>query len=50
MPFSYSYLIYMSLAGILFFKDIPDGSIILGAILIALSGLVIWWRERQNSK
>lgn len=45
MPYSYSYLIYMSAFGYLLFGDLPDGWTILGALMISVSGLVIWWRE-----
>ena len=45
MPYSYSYLIYMSVFGFLLFGDLPDRWTVLGAIMISVSGLVIWWRE-----
>lgn len=47
MPFTYSFLIYMALGGYVVFGDIPERSTILGAALIALSGVLIWARERQ---
>ncbi|WP_179379474.1 DMT family transporter [Jannaschia marina] len=46
MPFSYSFLIYLSLSGFLVFGTLPDGMTLLGAGVIAAAGLVIWWRER----
>lgn len=46
MPFSYSFLIYLAIAGFLVFGTVPDALTVLGALVIALAGLVIWWRER----
>ncbi|MCK0166276.1 DMT family transporter [Jannaschia sp. S6380] len=46
MPFSYSFLIYMTLTGLVVFGTVPDGQTVLGALVIAIAGLVIWWRER----
>ena len=45
MPYSYSYLIYMMAGGFVVFGDLPDAWTILGALMIALSGLMIWRRE-----
>ena len=45
MPYSYSYLIYMTAGGFVVFGDLPDTWTILGALIIAMSGLVIWRRE-----
>lgn len=45
MPFAYSYLIYMSLAGWVVFSEVPDGLTVAGAGIIVVSGLIIWWRE-----
>lgn len=45
MPFNYSFIVYLTLAGIVFFGDIPDQPVLLGAAIIVGSGLVIWWRE-----
>ena len=50
MPYSYSYLIYMSISGYVFFDELPDGWTIIGACLIAASGLLIWWRELQMTR
>ncbi len=49
MPFSYSFLIYMAAAGWLVFGTLPDLWSVIGAIVIAASGLVIWWRERGRA-
>ena len=45
MPYSYSYLIYMMAGGFVVFGDLPDAWTILGALMIAMSGLMIWRRE-----
>lgn len=47
MPYSYSFLIYLAVAGYLVFGTVPDGQTLLGAVVIAVAGLVIWWRERR---
>ncbi|MEM7491123.1 MAG: EamA/RhaT family transporter, partial [Pseudomonadota bacterium] len=46
MPYSYSFLIYLTAAGYLVFGAVPDLQTVLGAGVIAVAGLVIWWRER----
>ncbi|MYK31711.1 MAG: DMT family transporter [Boseongicola sp. SB0670_bin_30] len=45
MPYSYSYLIYMMAGGFVVFGDLPDAWTMLGALMIAMSGLLIWRRE-----
>ena len=50
MPYSYSYLIYMSISGYLFFDEVPDRWTIIGACLIAASGLLIWRRELRVTR
>ncbi len=45
MPFAYSFIIFMTALGFLIFGDLPDGHTILGAAIIIVSGLIIWWRE-----
>lgn len=49
-PFSYLSLIYLSLASWLIFAQPPDQWFILGAAIIALSGLYIWLRERALAR
>ncbi len=44
MPYTYSYLIYMTFAGFLVFGDVPDVWTLLGAAMICGAGLAIWWR------
>ncbi|MDB2407857.1 DMT family transporter [Jannaschia sp.] len=46
MPFSYSFLLYLSVAGFLVFGTVPDAMTMVGATIIAAAGLIIWWRER----
>lgn len=48
MPYTYSYLIYMTLGSILVFQDYPDGWTLAGAAMIAAAGLVIWRREANS--
>ncbi|MEM1374477.1 MAG: DMT family transporter [Pseudomonadota bacterium] len=42
MPFGYSFVIYLSLAGWIVFGHVPDGPTIVGAIIICAAGLIIW--------
>lgn len=45
MPFTYSGLIYLAILGFLVFGSSPDSMTLLGAFIIVISGLIIWWRE-----
>ena len=49
-PFSYLSLIYLALASWLIFNQPPDEWFILGVVIIVLSGLYIWRRERKLAK
>jgi drug/metabolite transporter (DMT)-like permease len=49
-PFSYLSLIYLSIASWLIFNQPPDQWFILGVVIIVLSGLYIWLRERMLAK
>ena len=46
MPFTYSFLIYLAVWGYAVFGTVPDLQTVVGALIIAAAGLVIWWRER----
>jgi drug/metabolite transporter (DMT)-like permease len=46
-PFAYSALIWASIAGYVFFSEIPDFWTIIGASVITASGLYIFHRERR---
>lgn len=48
MPFTYSFLIYLTISSWLVFDHLPDRFTLLGASIIVLSGLVIWARERRR--
>ncbi|MDP9137737.1 MAG: DMT family transporter [Pseudomonadota bacterium] len=45
-PFAYSALVWATLAGYVFFGEVPDVWTVAGAVLIAASGLYIFHRER----
>jgi drug/metabolite transporter (DMT)-like permease len=45
-PFAYSALIWASIAGYVFFSELPDFWTIVGALVITASGLYIFHRER----
>ena len=44
-PFIYVGLLFVTLWGILFFEEYPDEWTILGAIIIAVSGVYVWYRD-----
>ena len=46
MPYSYSFIIYMTILGFIFYDELPTRFTILGTIVIIISGLIIWYRER----
>lgn len=48
MPYTYSFLIYIALLSWLIFNDTPDLWVILGALIIVVSGLIIWKREQRQ--
>ena len=47
IPFNYSFILYVTLAGFVVFGTVPDAATILGSAIIIGSGLVIWWRETR---
>ncbi len=49
MPFSYSNIIFVTLASYFIFGSRPDFLVFVGAFLIAFSGISIWWREDLNT-
>ena len=46
-PFEYSYLVWVTLLGYLFFGDLPGPRTVIGAALVVLCGLYIIYREQQ---
>lgn len=48
-PFEYSSFIFVGLMGYFFFYEIPSQSVVLGGLLIILSGVYVAYRERQNN-
>lgn len=48
MPFTYSFILYLTAAGFLVFGAVPDTATLAGAAIIVASGLVIWWRESRR--
>ena len=45
-PFDYVSLIFASIVGYFLFAETPTFSMIIGALLVAIGGIVIIWRER----
>ena len=44
-PFLYTQIIWATLFGLIFFGQFPDLITIVGAAVVIVSGLYIWWRE-----
>jgi len=49
-PFAYVGLIYATIWGLVFFGEFPDEWSIIGAIIIAISGFYVWYRDTFCSK
>lgn len=49
MPYSYSFLIYMTLFSVVLFGHAPAIHVWIGIVVIVASGLLIWWRETLKS-
>jgi drug/metabolite transporter (DMT)-like permease len=49
-PFAYVGLIYATIWGLVFFGEFPDEWSIIGAIIIAISGFYVWYRDTLGSK
>ena len=47
-PFSYTNLIWATTYGYVIFGDLPDGWTVIGAAVIVLSGLLIFYRETRS--
>ena len=48
-PFEYTSFIFVGVMGYLFFYEIPSKSVLIGAILIIISGIYVAYRERKIS-
>ena len=48
MPFTYSFLIYLTAFSYLIFDHVPSVWTLMGASVIMLSGLIIWYREART--
>jgi drug/metabolite transporter (DMT)-like permease len=46
-PFSYSSLIWATLMGWIVFNQLPGSRSVVGATIILVAGLYVWWRERR---
>ncbi len=49
-PFAYSGLIFAAILGLVFFGELPDLWTVLGATIIAVSGLYVWQRETRLAR
>ena len=47
VPFRYSIIIFAIIYGMIFYNEIPDFSMILGTIIIILTGIYTLYRERS---
>ena len=49
-PFTYTQLLWMTLSGFLLFGDVPHLSTLVGAGIVIVSGLYLWYRERSETR
>lgn len=49
-PFDYSYLIFATFWGVVFWLDVPDSATALGMVMIGGAGTFVAWRERQENR
>lgn len=49
-PFGYSFVVYLTVAGVVVFGDMPDWNVLLGAVLIFAGGMYIWRKSYQESQ
>ena len=49
-PFSYSSLVWATLAGYLIWNSTPDAMTVAGAFVLAGAGLYVWHRERKLAR
>ncbi|MBW4706489.1 DMT family transporter [Roseobacter sp. YSTF-M11] len=47
MPYTYSFMIYLSILSYFVFDHLPDQWTVVGAAIIVVSGLIIWKREQR---
>ncbi len=48
-PFEYTSFLFVGIMGYLFFNEIPSNSVVIGGVLIIISGIYVAYRERQNN-
>lgn len=46
-PYSYVFMVFMTIWSAVIFNQTPDGYTIIGAIIVVTAGLIIWFRERR---
>jgi drug/metabolite transporter (DMT)-like permease len=49
-PFRYSQMLYAMLFGYLVFREVPDTAMVTGAVVIVLSGIYAFHRERVRNR
>ena len=49
-PFGYSFILFLTVWSYLIFNHLPDRWTIIGAVVIVISGLIIWFRELYHSR
>ena len=49
-PFGYSFILFLTIWSYAVFDHLPDKWTVMGALIIVVSGLVIWFRELLRSR
>lgn len=47
-PYAYSFMIYLTASSYMVWGELPDVYTVIGALIIVISGLIIWARERRE--
>ena len=49
-PFAYSGLIFATVWGVVFFNEYPDRYTVIGAVIIVVAGVYVWYRETFGTR
>lgn len=49
-PFTYIQIVWMTVAGLLVFSDVPEAWTFVGASIVIASGVYLWFRERKQAR
>jgi drug/metabolite transporter (DMT)-like permease len=50
MPYTYSFMIFLSIESYIVFAEFPDRWTLIGASIVVISGLIIWKRAKLKEE